>query len=120
MVNSSLRSWRGAFWQAADLAGRLRLAVRGTGDGGEAEGEAAQVFAGAVDRLAVLGDCAEQLAHGAVEAIGEPVSFEDRHGFALGGRERHSLHAQVRSAAAERALRAADEGMVPAAELDEC
>ena len=52
------------------------FAAFGAGDGGEAEGQAGQVVAGAVSWLAVFFDRAEQLAHRAVEAVGEPAAFE--------------------------------------------
>ena len=71
--------WRGgeANWQACF----------GAFDGGEGEGEGAEIVVGGVNGFAVFFDGGEELGHGALESIGEPATFEGRGGGTGGGME---------------------------------
>ena len=79
---------------------------------GEAEGEAAQIAARRVERLAVFLDRAEQLGHGTVKAVGKPASLQLGRGDALRGVQRHALPHEARPDAAQRAARADDGGAI--------
>ena len=61
-------------WQLADAAWPDRLAGIGAVNRRETEGQAAQIITGGIKRLALFLDCAEQLAHGALEPIFKPGS----------------------------------------------
>ena len=104
-------------WEFADLAGDLGLIRLGGLDGGEAEGEAVEIVLGAVGGLAVFFDGAEQLGHGAVETVGEPVAFEFWAGVAARGEDGDFLFGEAGAGAENSSAGAGDVGGVLLAEF---
>ena len=91
-------------WQLPDGSRFDGFAPFGAGDCGETECEAGEIVAGAVRRLAVFGDCGEELGHRAVEAVGEPRAFEPGPGDAVGRCHFDALVFGAGTDAANRAL----------------
>ncbi len=91
--------------KCTDIADGHRLPAARRCDCGEGEGEAAQVFLGAVQRLPILLDRRQKFSHRAPKAVVEPCAVKARAGATLRSGQRNSLLAKVRPVADQAAPR---------------